>query len=87
MSNVALLKPAQNDPVPEIVANLERLLEEAKAGMLRSFSYAVVRTGGEIGTAWVFDPKAPDSLALGASVGHLHHRYFAMLTETSKTKG
>lgn len=84
MSNVALLKPAQNEPVPEIVANLERLLEEAKAGTLRSFSYAVVRTGGVIGTGWQLDQKAPDSLSLAASIGHLNHRYFAMLTETSK---
>jgi len=83
-SKVAVLKPAGTEPVKEVVDCLERLLAEAKAGTLRSFSYAVVRTGSAIGTGWMLDPKAPDSLTLGASIGHLNHRYYAMLTETSK---
>lgn len=66
--------PAPADPVPEIIAMCERLLERAKSGDLRALAYAAAsRTaGGTIGHGW--EVTGGEWFALAAAVLALHTR-------------
>jgi hypothetical protein len=66
-----------DEPVPDVVARLESLLETAKSGRLRGFAYATaISVAGEvnrtIGEGWTGDSCRSD-LALGIMM--LAYRY------------
>lgn len=71
--------PGEADP--EIVATLERLLEDARSGALVGFAYATVRNESgavnnwALGTGW--DGSSADGLRyrLGSAIHMLDHRY------------
>ena len=63
---------------PDIVAELERLLEEAKSGDLQAIAYCTVRDD-EKGTGWVGMAGTRDSIA--ASIAILQFRYCAQMLE------
>lgn len=70
-------------PDPEVVATLERLLADARAGKLIAIGYATVAEGGgeggAYGTGW--DGAAGTRYKLGCAVAWLSQRYIAALHE------
>lgn len=64
---------------PDLVADLERLLEDAKAGQLRGIAYATTLTTGAAATGWCGSDGARHPLA--GAIMMLHHRYGAALLE------
>lgn len=69
------------EPVPEVVAELERLLDEARAGHARALAYCIVRRDGTVAHGWTTPGEgggAAMSLephALGAAILTLGVRY------------
>jgi hypothetical protein len=82
-ANVVALKPKVPEAVPEVVAFLEKLLEEAKAGEIRSFAYAAAKIGSETGTGWVMDPNGSDTHVLCSAIATVQHRFMTNLCEHS----
>ena len=64
------------NPNPDIVMEIERLLDEAKSGDLTGFAYCTIRNDNK-GTGWSGNAGTRDSL--GAAIMMLHHRYAAGL--------
>jgi len=65
--------PLPNEPVPEIVAALERLLEEARSGVLRTFAFGCTKANGELSTGWQSAPEQPYAVAM--AIMRLHGRF------------
>lgn len=84
VSNLAILRPAQPQAVPEVVAFLERLLEEAKDGTIRSFAYAAAKVGNETGTGWVMDPNGAETHVLNSAISIVQHRFLMNVCEASR---
>ena len=68
-----------NTPSDEVVATLERLLLDAKAGNLVALAYAVVREGNGQSTGW--DGEAGTRHTLGTAIAMLQHRYVGDMLE------
>lgn len=71
-------------PHPDVVAKLEHLLEEARAGRLIGFGYATVtdgpgEEGGSHGTGW--EGAAGTRYKLGCSISWLAQRYIRAMHE------
>ena len=75
---VSLVNAPEPDPDPDIIAGIERMLAQAKAGDLLGFAYASVTTAGHE-TGWVGIHGTRNSIA--ASIMMLHHRYAARLMD------
>lgn len=88
MANVVSLsgKPVEAQDgkvvVPEIVARLEGLLEQAKRGDIRAMAIALVRPGYTTSTLFECGDE-PLSHELMAAITYLQHRYAAHKVETS----
>lgn len=65
------------EPNRSLVAELERLLDEAKSGDLRAMAYCTIRLYGSKGTGWDGADGTRDQLA--ACIAMLQHRYTAAL--------
>lgn len=63
---------------PDIVADVERLLIEARSGELTAIAYCTVR-GDSKGTGWAGNAGTRD--AIGAAILMLQHRYAAGLLD------
>lgn len=62
-------------PMPEVVAMLERLLERAKTGGVVGVAYACAYADGTFGNGW--DKGTHDvSFVLGNAISVLSYRYF-----------
>ena len=61
-------------PQPELVAQLERLLVEARAGTLQWMAWAAVLHDDSTEAHWAGDCRA--SIAAGC-VGWMHHKFFS----------
>jgi hypothetical protein len=79
MSEVVHIKGAPikqlGQPSPEVIAVLEKHLEEAKAGRIRAVGIAVVNADDTTGTEWVFDPEEVVCHQLMAAMTYLQNRY------------
>lgn len=64
-------------PNPDMVAEVERLLERAKSGELRGLAYATFATGDITGTGWVGSDGSRHPLS--SAIAMLSHRYAAAL--------
>ncbi len=67
----------EGEPDPEIVAKIEWLLAQAKAGQITSFAYCATHPGASVGTGW--SGIHGTSFALGGAVAMLNTRYSTML--------
>lgn len=74
MSNVVAFQDCipPGEANPEIVADLERLLSEAKAGDLIGLAYCTIRDDSK-GTGWNGNAGTRD--AMGMAIAMLFHRY------------
>lgn len=68
--------PDPRGPVPELIEDLEELLERAKSGELRAIAYALV-TEATLSTGWT--GSAGTRWTLYAAAGILHQRYLDAL--------
>lgn len=82
MGEVTKITPKQvdrfTDPFPDLVAELEKLLESAKSGKMRACAWAVVYTDGlapdgEVATGWA--RSGGTNFALSAAIARLTHRW------------
>ena len=73
------------EPVADIVADVEKLLERARSGELRALAYATWGAGDIKGTGWAGDAGTRASLAM--VIGMLNHRYFEALLVTGVPVG
>ena len=80
MSNITPFRDSiiPGHPVPDVVADLERLLADAKSGRLRAIAYATVAPPLK-GTGWSGDNGTSDAVA--AAITMLAHRYAEGLLE------
>jgi hypothetical protein len=62
---------------PALVAELERLLSEARSGDLRAIAYGSVRAGNVLGTGWVGSDGTRNPVA--TVILMLHSRYASAL--------
>lgn len=74
MSNIVALGRivATNEPVQDIIEELEMLLARAKVGELRAFAYAHVDGGSFSSTGWV--AGTVDAVVLVGAVTRLHYK-------------
>lgn len=79
MSRIATIHGgrAPNQPSEDIIAELERLLEIAKAGDLIGLAYVTVLQDGSQGTGW--SGEAGSRHPMGTAIMMLNHRYAAAL--------
>lgn len=70
-------RPRDEQPVPGIVAFVEKLLDDAKAGRVRALAIAAVKQGDMVTTAWERPEDGDYGHQLAAAIGCLSHRYFA----------
>lgn len=70
--------PLPGKPNPDIIASLERLLEQAKAGDLIGLAYATVRTNDVSASGW--DGMSCRN-SLGMAISYLQHRYVVACME------
>ena len=75
-TNVVL---GQNNAVPAVVAALEVLLAEAKAGELIGIAYAGVSNTGSVGSGWEYSMHSVNLLA--GAVMYLFSRFSAKFAE------
>ena len=63
-------------PQPQVIADLEFFLEEAKAGRIQAIAVAYVLSGHVTGDGWAIDPKTSDATDhdLMAAVTYLQFR-------------
>lgn len=83
MTNVVVMGggPQPGEPDPDVIAILERLLEQARAGNMRAIGYAAVY-GQSMATGWAGGAGTRDTLA--SSIMILGHRYAAALLDNGK---
>lgn len=76
--------PIRNaEPDQDLIAEIERLLEEAKRGELTAFGYAVTKQDGTIATGWTGHGVGVRH-GMCAAVHLLSHRYTdAMISEAT----
>lgn len=67
---------------PDIVAELEALLKEAKSGSLRAIAYATFSEGDYTGTGWVGSDGTRHPLS--SCIAMLQHRYSECLLRGSE---
>lgn len=58
---------------PDMVATIERLLEQAKSGELRGFAYATFAIGDITGTGW--EGSDGSRHPISSAIAMLQHRY------------
>ena len=66
-----------NEPSKDIIASLERLMKQAKAGELIGFAYATVREGDFTATGW--NGESGTRHQLTTAIASLNHRYVEAL--------
>ena len=81
MSNI---KPLFGGPIPgevdpDLVEELQGLLDDAKSGALLAIGYCTVRSSDEIGTGWVGCAGTNDKLS--TAIMMMTHRYSAALLD------
>lgn len=74
-----------DEPDEEIIATLEKLLEDARSGELRAIAYGTIRRNSVVGTGWA--GVAGTRFPLGAVIGMLSTRYHSVLLEGGKPDG
>lgn len=86
MSNVIALGSTvlPGEPNPEIIEDLEGLLERARSGELRALAYTTLGAQNTIGTGWAGSDGS--RYPLGAAIGMLFHRYNSALLESAEVE-
>ena len=80
MSNVVAIAGAIVPGVPDIdtIAEIERLLSQAKAGEVVAIAHATVLANGNTRSGWA---GGASIIPLGFSIGNLMHRFFTGVNE------
>lgn len=77
-----LATPA-NEPVPQVVAFIERLLVRAKSGDVRAIGVAYIRGNGHPADGWQRDGDADLTYRLHSAIACLMGEFTASLNSTS----
>ena len=72
-----------NEPVPQVVAFIERLLARAKAGDIRAIGVAYVRGNGHIADGWDRDGDPGLIYRLHSAIACLMHEFTNDVNSTS----